>query len=134
MSTRILWQSPKITVWHHPDARLVHHEIHQYCYGDAFRDALTAGAEALALHRADRWLSDDRRNGPVSPEDDAWINSTWFPRATAAGWRYWALVPPTAMVGQMNVARTAKLFEQHGLVVRTFTTPELAMVWLADPR
>lgn len=134
MPTVTLWDTPKIVVVHHVEQRIIHHEIRQYCYGAAFRDALTAGVEAMEQHRADRWLSDDRNNGPVAPEDDEWINAVWFPRAVAAGWRWWALIPPVGMVGQMNVARTAKLFAQHGITVETFASKESAWSWLASAR
>lgn len=133
MPTVTLWDTPKIVVWHHVELRIIHHEIRQYCYGAAFREALEAGVDAMEKYGADRWLSDDRKNGPVAPEDDEWINDVWFPRAVAAKWRWWALIPPTGMVGQMNVARTAKRFAQHGITVRTFAASDLARGWLANP-
>lgn len=127
----VVWRSEKITVCWEPQLAAIVHTVHKYCYGDAFRDALAAGVEAMALHGAVAWMSDDRNNGPVSPDDDEWINAVWFPRARACGWQRWAVVTPVAVVGQLNVARTVKLFAGLGVQVEWFDAPDAARAWLA---
>jgi hypothetical protein len=36
------------------------------------RDALLTGLDTLQKYGAHKWLSDDRKNGPFSEEDQAW--------------------------------------------------------------
>jgi hypothetical protein len=43
-------------------------------------------------------LSDDRKNGPLSPEIVEFGRNDWNSRAIAAGWKYWANVVPEELV------------------------------------
>jgi hypothetical protein len=60
-----VFDSESVTVWYHPDTKIVHQQFHRFVCGRAFRDALNAGAEAMQTHGARKWLSDDRQNGPL---------------------------------------------------------------------
>lgn len=57
----------------------------------------------------------------------------WGPQAVAAGWKYWALVPPTDMLGSANMARVVEIYGALGVTVRTFETPDAGMKWLLEP-
>jgi hypothetical protein len=48
-----------------------------YTHGQVLRDALLAGARAMARNRAQKWLSDDRNNPVLKPEDLAWARDVW---------------------------------------------------------
>lgn len=61
-----------VTVWVYPDKKIVRHEFHKFIYGETFRDALTKGAEAFEKHHCVKWLSDDRNNSALLPEDTEW--------------------------------------------------------------
>ena len=119
-----------ISLWYHPDSKVVHHQIHQYTAGTLLREANEKGIQLLQEHGACKWLSDDRNNGPLPPEDLEWAQTNWTPRAIKAGWKYWALVIPEKAVAQMNMKRFQAEFAQAGVTVRTFTDPESAMKWL----
>lgn len=119
-----------ISVWVYPARRMVHHLMKAYCHGDDFREALARGVEALERHRATKWLSDDRANGALPPEDEAWATKVWFPRARAAGWRHWAVVQPAKIIGQVNMGRFVKLYADTGIDARMFGDPDEAMAWL----
>lgn len=110
---------------------MIHHEMHAACYNQPFREALTAGTDALVMHDCDRWLSDDRNNGPLSDEDEAWAIGEWFPRTRNCGWKYWAVVVPHKTIGQLNVARFAKLYAELGITARLFDDIDEAFRWLS---
>ena len=93
------------TLWYHPDAGIVHHRFKKYTYGPELCALLTAGAEVLEQYSATKWLSDDRCNCALLPEDSDWADAYWAPRALAAGWKYWAIVLPEGHVGQLNMER-----------------------------
>ncbi len=48
----------------------------------------------------------------------------------AAGWRYWAVVPPVKFLGEKNIRRYAEKYEARGLQSRLFEDETSAMRWL----
>jgi hypothetical protein len=119
-----------IAVWVYPTRRMIHHEMKAFCFGADFRAALTRGAEAMEQHRAIKWLSDDRANGALVPEDEQWGYDVWFPRAIAAGWQPWAVVRPAQLLGQASLGRVSKQYVDAGINVQMFGDPAEAMRWL----
>ena len=81
-------------VWCYPRKRIIHHQMRGPVLGRVFREALTAGVLAMNTHWCSKWLSDDRLNGALLPDDLKWAEEVWFPSAASAGWKYWALVMP----------------------------------------
>jgi len=119
-----------ITVWYHPDSKVIHHKIHKSIIGQAFRDALTAGTEAMARYGATKWLSDDRLNTVVKKDDEEWGKAVWFGATLKAGWKYWAIVQPEKVLGQMNIHRISESFAAAGITARFFGDPDEGMKWL----
>nr|WP_320133210.1 STAS/SEC14 domain-containing protein [uncultured Holophaga sp.] len=130
MATITVVDSPSITLWYHSDTRIIHHQIHKYTFGEVLRDALNKGVALMSQHHAVKWLSDDRNNGPLPPEDMEWNRTVWVPQVVKAGWKYWALVVPEKAVAQMNMKRFQAEFAAAGVTVQTFTDPDAAMKWL----
>jgi hypothetical protein len=126
-----LFEREPITVWYYPGSRIVHHQVHHPVLGEAFREALTSGVRAMKENGGTKWLSDDRPNGALLPEDLKWVDEVWSLQTVEAGWKHWALVPPTAMVGQLNVRRHIQLWKDRGIVVQVFDDVGKAMQWLA---
>jgi hypothetical protein len=127
-------ETEKVTVWCYPEKGIIHHQMHQYCYREPFRAALTAGVEAMREHRCDKWLSDDRVNGALAPDDEEWATKIWFPKARDAGWKFWAMVQPVQVVGQLNVTRFVKMYSELGITANMFSEPGPAFEWLEKQR
>lgn len=127
-----VFEDPKITVWCYPARGIVHHQIQGYVYGDLFRRALTSGAQAMRQHKGNKWLSDDRKNTALPPDDLDWVVNVWTPEALAAGWKYWALLAPEDHIGQMNIRRHVKAHAERGITIELFTTVEDALKWLDE--
>ncbi len=119
-----------VTVWVYPDKKIVRHKFHRFIYGEKFRRALMEGAEAFAKHHCSKWLSDDRENSALLPEDLEWGQLEWEPKIMAAGWKHWALILPEKVVGQMNMKRLVKRYSDLGVNAEVFTDPTEAMAWL----
>src|SRR5207248_10440153 len=98
-----VFESERISVWCYPGKGIIHHQMHGPVLGAVFRQALTEGIRAMKAHRGSKWLSDDRVNGALMPEDLKWADEVWFPQTVEAGWKHWALLPPTTVIGQMNI-------------------------------
>ena len=119
-----------VALQYHVHHRIVHHELRKFVHGHQFRNVLEKGLELFIKHGANRWLSDDRGNGPLKPADADWALNDWAPRVMAAGWRYWAVVMPEKVLGQMNMKRWIAAYAARGVMVRPFTDPGEALAWL----
>ena len=130
MSDMTIIDNEFVTLWYHPDTKIVHHQFHQFLHGDPFRETLNKGTELLKKYGAHKWLSDGRKNSALSKEDTDWGKTNWFPRAVEAGWKYWAIVQPEQVLGKMNMKRLAKTYSEQGVTAEFFSDPDDAMAWL----
>ena len=127
---RIIIETAAVSLRYYPGPKIVHHELRRFTHGAEFRDVLEKGLELLIQHRACKWLSDDRGNSPLTPEDADWAESEWAPRVLAAGWKFWAVVLPEKVTGQMNMRRKMALYADQGVIVQAFERPGAALTWL----
>lgn len=130
MSKITVLDTPFVSLWYHPEKKIVHHQLHQFIYGEEFRAFLLAGTELIKKHRAQKWLSDDRANTVLSQEDADWGRVNWFPQTVQAGWKHWAIVRPTKVLGQMSMDRLASEYAKAGITAQFFSEPDEAMTWL----
>jgi hypothetical protein len=130
---RIILANEFATLAYHVQPKIVHHTFHKPVTSAAFREVLTSGVEFLENRSARKWLSDDRGNGALHPEDGKWAMEVWSKRAIAAGWTYWAIVMPDAALGKANMRRFIREYGDQGVTVNIFGTPEEALVWLKNP-
>ena len=128
----VLIDNEFLTLWYHPQLQVVHHRFHQFMYGEAFRDGLLRGVDALREYGATKWLSDNRASSAVHPQDREWADSVWRPKALSAGWRHWAICPPSKVIGQMHMRDLVASYAETGLNVALFDGPESALKWLAE--
>jgi hypothetical protein len=121
-----------VTLRYYTDRKIVHHELHRFVHGEEFRNVLEKGLELFKKHRATKWLSDDRGNGPITAADAAWATQDWAPRVMAAGWKFWAVVLPEKVLGQMNMRRWIERYAAEGVTVKEFADPDEALRWLSE--
>jgi hypothetical protein len=119
-----------ITVRYLDDQKIIYHTVHEPIPDQPLKDALNAGTEALREYGACKWLSDDRKNGPVSPEIAEWGRQDWNPRTIAAGWKYWANVVPEEVAAAGALAPVIENLFNLGLRMMVFTDLESAFEWL----
>ena len=126
----VVLELPNATLWYHAQGNIIHHQIRAFIHGEAFHKLLETGVEQMILHKASKWLSDDRGNGAIKPEDGVWAQTVWAPKAVKAGWKSWALVLPTSAVGKMNMKKFTDDNSKLGIAARAFDNPEAALAWL----
>ncbi len=119
-----------ITIQYLPDKKIIYHTVHKPISGQPLREALIAGTEALQQYGATKWLSDDRKNGPLPLEDAEWGFNVWNRQAVSVGWEYWALVVPEAIEAAGSMTPVIDNLYQLGLRMRVFTKLEDAFEWL----
>jgi hypothetical protein len=130
MSKVTLLDTEYVTLWYHPETKIVHHQFHRYIYGQKFRDVLETGLEFFKEKGATKWLSDDRENSALPAEDGEWGMTDWNPRMVAAGWKHWAIVLPKKNIGQMNMQQFIDELAPLGLTAQVFSDPDEALKWL----
>jgi hypothetical protein len=130
MSKIIIEDNAFATLWYHPEKKIVHHEFHKFFYGDAFHAFLLKGTETMKKNGAKKWLSDDRKYPVLRNEDMTWALANWFPQTVQAGWKYWAIVQPEAIIAKMNMEKVAETYAQAGIIAKHFSTPDEAQKWL----
>ncbi|MFW5955709.1 MAG: hypothetical protein ACOCSK_03110 [Rhodothermales bacterium] len=129
-SKEVILDSEFATLWYHPDSKIIHHHFKKYAYGEHFRNVLDKGYEVLKENNAQKWLSDDRNISALKKEDGEWAETVWVPKVLEAGWKYWAMVLPKKVVGQMNLRHFINANAERGIVVNVFSDPEEALSWL----
>jgi hypothetical protein len=125
-----LMQNEHVTLWYHPEDRIVHHRFEKNADSASHRAMLLKGAECLEERHAGKWLSDDRNHVVVREEDAVWGQQVWTPRVIRAGFRFWAIVLPVAAIGKLNLKRLAEEHAKLGVTVKTFTDTDAAFAWL----
>jgi hypothetical protein len=118
------------TLRYYPDKKIVYHTFHKPIGGEEFRKILSRGAELLKEKNASKWLSDDRENMALSPEDTEWSKTEWFPTALKNGWKYWALVVPDDFKARVNMKEFIDTYFKLGVRCMVCVKPEEAMKWL----
>ncbi|NUQ79088.1 MAG: hypothetical protein HUU21_36665, partial [Polyangiaceae bacterium] len=120
----------RTALFYYPAKKIIHSEIRAFILGDEFRGLLEKGFDAVVKFGAHKWLSDDRGYYSLSEEDGHWADTDWSPRMIAAGWKSWAVVMPTKVIGQMHLRRWIKKYADRGVTVHPFSTPDEAYAWL----
>nr|MCU0482517.1 hypothetical protein [Anaerolineae bacterium] len=65
----VIADSEFATMLYYPDKGIIHHTFHQHMAGEPFRTFFNTGTEAMRQYGATKWLSDDRKNTLISPDD-----------------------------------------------------------------
>jgi hypothetical protein len=119
-----------VSMWYYPESKILHHQMHKFLCGTPFRNALTKGVDTFEKYGAMKWLSDDRATPALSKEDLEWGDKVWFPRVAKLGWKYWAIVMPKQVIGQVTLKKLADSYIQRGVNTRLFSSVEEAKQWL----
>jgi hypothetical protein len=130
MSVVTILEEDDMSLWYYEQSGIVHHQIKGYLAQGGFRKLLTASAELLENYRATKYVSDDRSNVVVGPEDIKWADENWYPRVAKAGLKHWALVMPSTVVGTMQAKSVLEHRRRQGLDVEGFDRVEDAIAWL----
>jgi hypothetical protein len=120
------------TLWYDTEKKIIHHQIKKWIKGDELKKLFNKGYDVLKQNNAQKWLSDDRNNSVLGPEDEKWAREDWFVRMLQAGWKYWAVVLPEKTVGQMNIKRFSDDYAKAGVNAKLFSNPDEALKWLEN--
>lgn len=132
MSEETLFDCEFAAIWYHPETKIIHHRIDRYFHGETYHNFFLAGTQAMEKYHAHKWLSEDQSNVFIEKEDMEWAINDWFPKTVNAGWKYWAIVKPKNLIGQLDIEKLVKQYSAAGITVRYFSDPDEAMQWLIE--
>ena len=130
MPTQTIVQNSFFTLWYHPEKKIVHHQLHKFIAGAPFRELLMSGTDLIKKNAATKWLSDDRSNSALRQDDLEWSETEWAPVTAKSGWKFWAIVQPDKILGQVAMQRLTEKYATLGVTARVFGDPVSAMSWL----
>lgn len=130
MPNNLILDNEFASMWYNTETKIIHHKIKKWIKGDELKKLFNKGYDTVKLNKAQKWLSDDRLNSVLSPEDEKWAREDWFVRMIQAGWKYWAVVLPEKVVGQMNIKRFSDDYSKAGITANLFSDPDEALKWL----
>jgi hypothetical protein len=131
---RVYLNDPRlVTVGWSSSAQMVHVEWKSAVNSAELRIAIERGVVALSKNHGSRWLADCQSLGPISAEDQEWLDQDWFPRALAAGLRRMAVVLPWKDVARMNVEDIMGRVPETRMERAYFETVWRAQEWLTRP-
>ncbi len=123
-----------ITISWDADIQAVVAEWKGYAESKDFRAGLEAGLDLARKKRTTRWLADTCRGAPTSLEDQRWTSQDWFPRVTAAGVRWMALVVPQSAITRLSLKGIMSKVDGRTLTQAYFEDAAAARAWLASSR
>ena len=132
MSEVMILDNKNATMKYYPESKILHHEMHQFFFGQEFRDVMNKGVEVFKQYGANKWLSDDRKVSAWSQEDLEWGDKDWFPRVQMSGWKYWAIIMPEQAIGQITMKKMVERYTTRGVQTRIFASPEEGKKWLEN--
>jgi len=135
MNAEIIYESPFITLWYHPESKIIHHSTHEnykVWEGAEFRKIMSLGTQTMAEKGAEKWLSDDRYTLATSKEEYQWGVDFWFPATIKAGWKHWAIIQPKRVIAQINLEKVVKEYHEQGINARFFTDVDEGFDWLVN--
>lgn len=126
----ILYESKMAKVEWIENDRVVKKAFLGFIFGEDVRKAFIAGTEALEKYQGKKWLSDNSLLKPYHPDDVQWINEVFFPRALAAGWKYWAVIEPENFLGKRSMRHFLDFYQEKGITMKIFPAVDEGMAWL----
>jgi hypothetical protein len=130
MSDIIIIDNEYLSMSYLPDKKFIYHTIHKPVSGQVLRDALLTGLDTLQKYGAHKWLSDERKNGPMTKEDQEWAQEHLNPRAIEIAWKYWALVVPEQLIAAGSMAPAIEAYYELGMRMMVFSDVKEAIRWL----
>src|SRR3954471_6951500 len=115
MPSQTIINNAFVTLWYHPEKKIVHHQLHKFIAGPPFRELLMKGTELLKNNQAQKWLSDDRSNSALRQDDLEWSETDWAPVTAKAGWKFWAIVQPEKVLAQVALERLTAKYAKLGV-------------------
>ena len=98
-----------------------------------FRKGMNELIEAMKVKNCGKVLTDTRKLGAISPEDQEWSSGDWAVAAANAGFQRLAILMPEDIFGMMSVEDVMSNVDTERVATHAFFKSELdAAAWLKN--
>lgn len=126
----IIAENEYVTLRYVESQNYLYHTVHRPVDETVFMASLDSGVDFMHQHHVQKWLSDDRLNGPFSETFSQWAINDWIPRSIQAGWKYWANVVPVEIKAAGTLGPFIEVLYDMGLRMMVFSKLEEAQTWI----
>jgi hypothetical protein len=126
----IIAENEYVTLRYIEAQNYLYHTVHKPVDETVFMASLDRGVDFMQQHHVQKWLSDDRLNGPFSEVFSQWAINDWIPRSIQAGWKYWANVVPVEINAAGTLGPFIEVLYDMGLRMMVFSKLEEAQAWI----
>jgi len=113
-----------------PDGKILVKTIKGFIYGEELKGLFNSGYDQVVKGGGVKWLSDNRNLKPYRQEDVTWINQDFLPRMLKAGWKYWAVIEPDNVLGNLSMKNFLDFYQQQGITLKIFNNKVDALAWI----
>ncbi len=128
----VIHQSPKTQLEWLDQGAILRKTFKGFVYGEELKSAFMLGYEKVKNKKGCKWLSDNRFLDVYTEEDIAWINDVWLTSMIDAGWKYWAILEPEGLVGQLTMEEFKDFYAEKGIILKIFHSMREAEEWLEN--
>jgi len=122
---------PYLTIFWDEETRSVISQWHGGHIGRDIKTGLTISLEEYKKKLPDaQWIGDTTDIGVIGLEEQAWINSEWFPAFLATGVKFMGVVQPKSAVARLMVDQIVSKVPGTQLTVFNCATQEEAREWM----
>ena len=130
MSRTTVFESDSMPIHYYPDKKILIQETLKFTTTEERRKALGEGLNIIERDHVTKWLTNNKSGSAIPQEDVDWGINEWFPKATKAGLKYWAVILPEKAVGKLSGKKMVDALVERGVTVKTFETEVDAINWL----
>jgi len=103
-----------------------------FVLGEELRTTFQTGYEKVKSEKGCKWLSDNRFLDVYTQEDIEWINTIWLTNMIDLGWKYWAILEPEELIGQLTMEEFKDFYAEKGILLKVFHSMQEAEEWLEN--
>ncbi|GFZ76038.1 hypothetical protein GCM10008018_21860 [Paenibacillus marchantiophytorum] len=100
--------------------------------GDQYRDPLLKGLQLMEDNNSCKFISDIHDLGVISQDDQDWFVKNWITLATKSGLKYFAVVHPAKMIGQISVRKMESNAGEFPFQYLQFHDIDEAKTWISS--
>jgi len=124
---------PYLSIVWDEESRALITQWHGGFIGRNLQEGLDAGlAEFLERRPNAQWIGDTTNIGVIGSEEQAWVDTEWFPRFLGTGVQYMAVVQPKSVVAKMSVTAIVAKIPGTQLTVYNCATLDEACKWMKE--
>jgi hypothetical protein len=128
-----LFKTDYLTIQYRPEDNYLQMNWTTTPSSSEFRKGMNELIEAMKSKNCGKVLTDTRKLGAISPEDQEWSSREWATEAAGAGFQHLAILMPEDIFGMMSVEDVMSNVDQEQVATHAFFKSELdAAGWLRN--